>query len=1106
MAQWLTGPPASGMTAHVDAFLSLDPAPFSKYPDYKFSAMNFTNTELRVFDGKLDNEGKAGFEMNLNPNKDVNNLSKLILKTTVMESGGNTSIDYLTSTYSPYDAYVGIQGPKDSWGEPVISTHGDSRFKLVTLDGSGKPVTNRDIEIVIYRAEWRWWWDGDDDTYYYTSDVNLAPVKKLNVRTDNNGNGAFTFNPGDWGRYFVKAVLANGHQSGMFVYAGYPEGTDEETLASMATSLKVNAKSKEVSAGQPIELSFEGIPDGHALVTLESNKGIIQAKWYDVKQGLNRLNIPTDKTMSSSVYVFVTMIQPHGHTTNDLPIRQYGVVPIQIVNPEFKLEPMIALHDEIKPDEPVSLVVSENSGKPMQYTIDIVDEGLLSLTRFKTPNPYTYFNAKSALSIKTWDLFDEVIGAYGGRISGVFAIGGDMASQKVQGAPKANRFKPAIVHLGPFSLTKGQKAKHTFIINNYVGEVRAMVVACNQEAYGAAEKSVKVRKALMISTVLPRTLAPGDEFNLPVNVFANKPEIKNVQISFSDKNGILIPNGSKSANLTFDKIGDKLAYIPIKVSDKEGVSKINVTAASGNVKSVEEMEIQVSNPNPALTLSKDITLMAGKSGVFNSAAPGANGSNSATLTISAFMPIRLSERLNYLITYPYGCLEQTVSAAFPQLYLADIVSLNDEGKSRIRRNIIDAINKIALFQLSGGGFSYWPGSPNIDQYTTTYAGQFLLEAQRAGYVVNPELLNTWKNFQKKAAGAWSYKQADLGFYNDFNDVTQAYRLYSLALAGIPDFGALNQLKNYNKISSRSKWILASAYAQLGRGTVAKTLLTDAGQEVKSYSELGYTFGSDVRDQSFLLNTYLLLNDRVKADQVAKSLATKLNSGNWYSTQSLATALKSLTFYIKKYPLAKDINASYTFNGKQINVNEKSTMITIDLGKVNNVNNLKVSNKGIGTLYYTLSHSGKPSGIDKSALSSNIQLDVRYLDRNNKPVNVARLTKGTEFTAEVRIKSLYPDREIINNMALSQIFPAGWEIVNDRLNLGVAQNHNGIDYQDYRDDRVNSFFDLYTNQVTVVRIKLLAAYQGTFYLPPLTCAAMYNDQIKGRIPGQRVQVL
>lgn len=1106
LAEWLTGPPAAGMNAHVDAFLQLNPVPFKKYPEYKFSGMNYTSTEARVFDGSLDAGGKAHFAMNLNPNNDVNNLSTLVLKTTVMEPGGNTSIDYFTSTYSPFDAYVGIRGPKDSWGEPVISKNDNSRFDLVTLDGAGRAVANKNISVSVYRAEWRWWWDGDDnDAYYYNSDVNLSPVKEQQVKSDGTGKASFTFNPVEWGRYYVKAVLANGHTSGMFVYAGYPEGTDEETLASMVTSLKINIQSKEVTAGNPIELSFEGIPDGKALISLESEKGIIQAKWYDIKAGLNRLKIPTNKGMNSTVYAFVTLIQPHGHTTNDLPIRQYGVIPIQITNPDFKLLPTIGMADEIKPDEPVAMTVSENSGKAMNYTIDIVDEGLLSLTRFKTPDPYRFFNAKSALSVKTWDLFDEVIGAYGGKISGTFAIGGDMAAQQLQGAPKANRFKPAIVHLGPFSLAKGQKAKHIFSIENYVGEVRVMVVACNQDTYGSAEKTVKVRKPLMISTTLPRTLAPGDEFNLPVTVFANKPEIKNVSVSFNDQNGLIVPAGNATTSVKFDKIGDKMVYIPVKVNSAEGVAKLRVAAASGVVKSFEDIEIQVSNPNPYLTKSKSLTLAGGKSGVIQSDAPGSSGSNKAILTISAFTPINLSERLDYLITYPYGCLEQTVSAAFPQLYLSDFVSLNEEGKSRIRRNILDAINKIALFQLPGGGFSYWPGLSSIDQYTSCYAGQFLIEAQKAGYVVNPTLLNAWKNYQKNAANTWSRKQANLGFYNDYNDLTQANRLNTLVLAGTPELGAMNQLKNYKEASYRTKWLLALAYAQLGKTGAVKELMTDAGKDIKPYAESGYGFGSDLSDQSLLLELYLLLNDRIKADQAAKLLAGKLNSENWYSTYSLANSLRAISLYLNKYPVAKSINAAYTFKGKVVNVTEKGSAITIDLGRINNVNDLKVSNKGTGTLYFTLTHSGKPSGVDRSVQASNMEMSVRYLDRNNRPIEMNKLAKGTEFVAEVHIKHKYPESDIVREVALNQIFPAGWEIINDRFQSGISQQNNYIEYQDFRDDRVHSFFNLMINREVVVRVKLLAAYQGSFYLPPVTCAAMYNDQIKARIPGQRVQV-
>src|ERR1700749_4785001 len=118
--------------------------------------------------------------------------------------------------------------------------------------------------------------------------------------------------------------------------------------------------------------------------------------------------------MAPNVFVNVTMLQHHSQTINDLPIRMYGVIPLTVDDPATVLKPVIGMSDKIRPESKSSITVSEAHGKEMTYTVAIVDEGLLDLTNFKTPNPHEAFYAREALGVKTWDLFDYVIGAYGG--------------------------------------------------------------------------------------------------------------------------------------------------------------------------------------------------------------------------------------------------------------------------------------------------------------------------------------------------------------------------------------------------------------------------------------------------------------------------------------------------------------------------------------------------------------------------------------------------------------------------------------------------------------------------------------------------------------------
>lgn len=192
-----------------------------------------------------------------------------------------------------------------------------------------------------------------------------------------------------------------------------------------------------------------------------------------------------------------------------------------------------------------------------------------------------------------------------------------------------------------------------------------------------------------------------------------------------------------------------------------------------------------------------------------------NGTNSTQLELSILPPINLGKRLNYLISYPHGCIEQTTSSAFPQLFLSDIMDLSESKQKEIQRNIIATIDRLSKFQTVEGGFAYWPGQSDDNDWGTNYAGHFMLEAKDKGYNIPTALFNNWKSYQGKRARRW----ARHGQYND--DIVQAYRLYTLAKAQSPELGAMNRLREDSNLSLEAKWRLAAAYALTGRAQVAR---------------------------------------------------------------------------------------------------------------------------------------------------------------------------------------------------------------------------------------------------------------------------------------------
>ncbi|HRH39506.1 MAG TPA: alpha-2-macroglobulin family protein, partial [Flavobacteriales bacterium] len=406
-----------------------------------------------------------------------------------------------------------------------------------------------------------------------------------------------------------------------------------------------------------------------------------------------------------------------------------------------------------------------------------VDEGLLDLTRFKTPDPWHHFYAREALGVRTWDMYDHVIGAFGREIQRVLALGGSDDAAKGDAA-RANRFKPVVRFVGPFKLERGKTAKHDFTITNYVGSVRVMVVATDGDrAYGNWEKAVPVRKPLMLLATLPRVLSPGETADLPVTVFAMDSKVKDVVVKL-EPNDLLIPEGPAQKTIRFKEMGDQVVTFRVKVKDAIGVAKMKVTAAGAGESAYEKIELQVRQPNLPQTEVTETILEAGKSWSNTPVPLGVRGTNSAYMEISSVPPIDMNRRLRYLIDYPHGCLEQTTSKAFPQLYLAKVVDMPARMEQQMRTNVEAALRKYTQFQRADGGFNYWPGGDYYDNWTSIYAGHFMVEAERNGFHAPGNMKANWIAFQRKQAREWN-GVLPTGWDNDGIQLTQAYRLYVL---------------------------------------------------------------------------------------------------------------------------------------------------------------------------------------------------------------------------------------------------------------------------------------------------------------------------------------
>jgi uncharacterized protein YfaS (alpha-2-macroglobulin family) len=1110
-AAWLFGSRGKHLKAKVDVNLNTMRTTFKGYENYNFDnpTVSFQSQLKTIFEGTLNENGTALVNTNLNENNSAPGMLKANFTTRVFEAGGNFSIDNFSIPYHVYQNYYGIKTPEGDKMSGMLLTGQDHKVDVVNVDRNGKLVGgSKTVSVELYKVQWRWWWEQDNENSFanFTQNSYNKLIKHENM-TLSGGKGSWKFriDEPEWGRFLILIRdLNGGHVTGKSVYIDWPGWAQREqgSNPTEASMLSFTANKTKFQVGEEVVLTIPSGEGGRALISIENGSKVLKTFWTDTKKGQTQFKFKAEKEMAPNVFANVTLLQPHAQTVNDLPIRMYGAIPLLVEDPQTILKPVIKMAEKLRPETESSITVSEQNGKAMTYTIAIVDEGLLDLTRYLTPNPHAVFYAREGLGVKTWDLFDQVLGAWGGNLERILSIGGDGSVNKNLNPAKANRFVPVVKYLGPFALSKGGSQTHKFKLPQYIGSVRAMVVAGQDGAYGMAEKTVQVKKPLMLLATVPRVIGPGESFTLPATVFATESHLKNVTVQLQLQN--LQLTGNRTAQLSFKQPGEQMAYFEVKAPEMAGIAKIKLIAQSGAEKTSYDVELDIRNPNPFVTNVVSSIVEPGKNMGTNYLPIGMSGTNTGSVEVSSIPAINLKKRLNYLVQYPHGCVEQITSGIFPQLYLNKLTPLTEKQKAETERNLKAGINRLRGYQTTEGGLGYWPGAPTADEWGSNYAGHFLIEAQNAGYTMPVGMVDELLRYLKVKAANWSPNSTN--FYG--GDLSQSYRLYVLALAKRADMAAMNRLRAFQYLSVSAKWRLAAAYMLAGQRDAANNMIKGLATEVQPYNQLGGTFGSDLRDEAMILETMTLMGRKADAAKLIQSIAVKLGQDRWYSTQTTAYSLLAIAKFCGANSASNNLQFSYTIDGKNGKINSNQFMSSMPLS-FKGGNNIAISNTGNRVLFVRVILEGQPAAGQNDFLPNNpdvLDMDISYKMMNGKPLDVTTLKQGTDFYAQVVLRN--PGKMgYYEQMALTQIFPSGWEIINTRINDNESMIASSpFTYQDIRDDRVFTYFNLRENETVTYKILLNASYIGRYYLSAVQCEAMYNNNISATEAGKWVQVI
>lgn len=1125
-AQWLHGGTAGNLKADVSVRLREKTTSFGTFSDYAFDdpTRKLDSEDQQLLEGRLDNQGYLTFNKGFQPEQAAPGMLSAWFTSRVFEDGAGFSISKQELDYYPFENYVGIKLPKGDAERNMLLTDTEHTVSIGSLNAEGKEVSLPQVEVTLYKIDWKWWWDKTPDSLAEYADSSHSSKLQQSIVSTTNGKGEWKFQikyP-DWGRYLVRACDLQGkHCTGKTVYVDWPgwAGRAQEEGSGAAAMLRFTSDKTNYKVGETAQIQLPEAQAGRALLTVETSSQILEQRWIEFNGQRGQVSIPISNAMAPNAYVSISLLQGHQNKQNDRPLRLYGVLPLLVEDPSTKLQPTIQAADEWKPESTQLFTVAEQTGRPMDYTLAVVDEGLLGLTRFQAPDLHKVFYRKEALGIKTWDLFDSVIGAYSGNLERMLAIGGGDEAQIDDAANKPKRFPPVVKFLGAFHLDAGQKREHSVELPSYLGAVRVMLVAAEgNNAYGLAEKSVFVRQPLMLQSSLPRTLKVGESIEVPLTLFVADANLKAVEVK-AEADAAFASVGPV-ITVPFTQAGEKTATVFIKAGDRPMQGKLRFTAKSGDQTSSHEVNIEVQAPNLPSVRTVSSSLEPNAAWKQTLTPFGLAGTNQASIELSPLPNLHLEQHLDYLINYPHGCLEQTTSAVFPQLYLPKLLKLEPERQQKIEHYVKRAIAKFSSFQASSGNLMYWPGSTEANDWASLYAGHFLIEAQKQGYNVPLSLLSAWQAYQVRQAQDWTSAATA-----EDTTAIQAYRLYVLAAAGKPQMGAMNRLRESGKANEQARWLLAAAYQQAGQAEAAQQ--TTAGLVANNLTAplSEATFSQRLGQLGLQLETLLTLQRPQDADLVVQQISAELGDGTKaFNTHDLSWALLSVSHYLST--MKQTVTADYVLDqATPVALNSAQPVLSQLLAANDNTSLLTVSNKGANKLYASLNQRGIAQMGNEQAETQGLHIQAELLDKAGNKVWDAetadpnlRLQQGQDYDLSITVSN--GTTQNLKHLALSALVPSGVEIGTAESATSTTATpegestetpaqptaSNGLSYQDVRDDRVLSYFDLAAGASQNVKIRMNAAYLGKYYFPGLSAEAMYQPAMRARTAGLPVSIV
>lgn len=1085
------GPPAANRKYEFEAQIKQRDFRPKGLDKYDFSVHNApVSFENVVEEGVTDANGNATETYEVPANFKNTGLLKATFYATVFDETGRPVSRSVSADIFTQDVFAGI-GSDGYWYYPLNQP---VRIPLVAVNKNEQPQLAQ-LSVKVIKHEYRTVLTRNGDYFRYESQKESKTVAEQSV-TVSATNGSYSFVPRSPGNYEIQVAVpgASSYVSRTFYSYGFWGGDNTSFEVDTEGNIDIELDRSSYKSGESVKALFKAPFNGRMLVTMETDK-LVHYQYVEVVNRTASVDLKLSAGHIPNVYITATLIKPHEESETPLTVA-HGYQNVRVEEPGRKIDVSVMAQASVRSRTRQKITVKARPGS--MVTLAAVDNGVLQISDFKTPDPYGYFYANKALEVSGYDIYPLLFPELRARISSTGGDG-DLEMNKRTNPMPSKRVKVVSYWSGIQKVNGNGEAQFEFDVPQFSGELRLMAVAYNNDNFGSKEATMKVADPLVISTALPRFLSPKDTITVPVTLTNTTTKMANGTAKISVTGPLqVVGAASQSVSLAPNSESRAVFQVVAKSSIALGKVRIDVNSAGENFSDETEIGVRPSAPLQVQT----------GAGVLNGVSTqrvdiGLNGFLPGTadysLVISRSPALELGKQLRFLVQYPYGCTEQTVSAAFPQLYYNDLISQIHQQKRAgtvANGNVQEAIRKIKLRQLYTGAVTLWDGEGEAHWWASVFAAHFLIEAKKAGFDVEKTVLDGLLNFLNNRLRS---RETINYYYNQKEQKKIApkevsYSLYVLALAGRPNVPVMNYYKaNPALLSLDAKYLLAVAYAVSGDKTRFKEILPGSFAGEISVAQTGGSFYSEIRDEAIALNALIDVDPgNPQIGLMAKHVADKLKMRSWYSTQECVFSFVALG-KMAKAANAATVSAEVRVGGKTVGTMNGATarFTAQQLGGTD----IMIQTKGEGRLYYFWQSEGISASGDYKEEDSYIKVRKRFFDRTGRVITGNQFRQNDLVVVQLTLENSYGTP--VDNIVLTDMLPAGFEIENPRTKeipgMDWVKDASSPTALDVRDDRINLFVDLRNNTKQVYYYAVRAVSPGIFRMGPVAAEAMYNGE-------------